>query len=102
MCLKQQKHSSEEAHIGSEHTIVEVTDTREHPLGPGLTTKICTEEVEEDGGVERADCLLNEIIVVCINLALSLVMWSYLQFSASMRSKMEKTYGEKGWCLLGS
>ena len=49
------RRSSEEAHIGSTHAVVGVPDTAEHPLGPGLTAAVSTEEVEEDGTIKQKE-----------------------------------------------
>ena len=66
--------SSKEAHVRSPHTVVGVPDAGEHPLGPGLSAAVRAEEVEENGGVERADGLLAEVIVVRLNLGAPVVV----------------------------
>ena len=66
--------SSEEPHVSPAHTIVGVTSTGEHPLGPGLSTAIGAEEVEEDCSVQWLDSLLAEVVVVCIDLVAAVVV----------------------------
>ena len=68
------RRSSEEAHIGSTHAIVGVPDTAEHPLGPGLTAAVSTEEVEENGRVQRFNSLFSEVVVVGVNLGATIVV----------------------------
>ena len=60
--------SGKEAHVCSTHTVVRVTHTGEHPLGPGFAVAVRTEEVEENSGVEGADGLLAEVVVVGVDL----------------------------------
>ena len=66
--------SSEETHVGSAHAVVRVAHTGEHPLGPGLSTAVRTEEVEEDCGVEWSDGLLTEVVIVGLNLVAPVVV----------------------------
>ena len=60
--------SGEEAHVCSTHTVVGVTYTGQHPLGPCFAVAVSTEEVEENSGVQGADSLLTKVVVVGINL----------------------------------
>ena len=60
--------SGKEAHVCPTHTVVRISHTGEHPLGPGFAIAVRTEEVEENSGVEGADGLLAEVVVVGVNL----------------------------------
>ena len=90
--------SSKEAHIGSTHAIVRVSDTGKHPLGPSLAATIGTEEVEEDSSVERADSLLTEVIVVGINLMAAVVMRAVSGLLHQLRV-VPGEFSKSGTCL---
>ena len=59
--------SREEAHVGSAHPFVRVSNCRENPLSKGLSLSISAEEVVEYGGIHRHHSLLLEVIVVGID-----------------------------------
>jgi len=66
--------SREEAHISTSDSLVRVTCTSKHPLGPGPSSSIRPEEVVEDCCIEWIDSLAAVVVVVCFNLrALTLV-----------------------------
>ena len=74
VCISHSIYSSKESHVGSAHAIVRVPSTCEHPLGPGLTAAIRTEEVEENGCIQRLDGVLTEVVIVSIDLVAAVVV----------------------------
>ena len=66
--------SSKEAHVSTSYTLVRVSNGAEKPLGNGLSSAISTEEVVEDGGIERTHCALSKVIVISFDLGATIVM----------------------------
>ena len=66
--------SGEEPHVSSAHAIVRVPGAREYPLGPGLSTAVSAEEVEENRCVQWLDGLLAKVVVVGIDLVAAVVV----------------------------
>ena len=62
-----QKRSREESHVCPPCLGVGVAHCCKHPLCPSSTRSVCTEEVIEDGWIEWKNCLLGEIVVVCLD-----------------------------------
>lgn len=66
--------SGEESHVCSSYSLVGVPSGGKHPLGKSSLGAIGTEEIIEDGGVQRLNCLITEIIVVSGNLRTEVIV----------------------------